>query len=58
MNASCACAHHQDGTTTTFLCSVHADHDPCQTTARVTGRRRTGSIVRGACTACGWEGVR
>lgn len=55
---TCACAKHSDGSVTTMLCSEHADHDPCQTMASVTGRRRKGSIVRGTCTGCGWKAVR
>lgn len=51
--ATCACAHHDDGTVTTFLCPVHAETDPCLTKAQVTGRRRNGTIRRGVCTACG-----
>jgi hypothetical protein len=50
---TCTCAHNTDGTTTTLLCSAHAVTDPCLTMARVTGRRRTGTIRRGVCTACG-----
>ncbi len=50
---TCTCARNDDGTVTRFLCSVHADTDPCLTMARVTGRRRVGSITRGTCTACG-----
>ena len=49
----CACARHTDGSVTTFLCSVHADQDPCLTMAQVTGRRRKGTIRRGVCTSCG-----
>lgn len=52
---ACACAHHSDGSVTRFLCSAHADADPCATTAAVTGRRRKGSVVRGTCTTCGWQ---
>lgn len=51
---ACSCAHHGDGSTTTMLCSIHADQDPCYTMARMTGRRRKGSIVRGVCSSCGW----
>lgn len=46
---------HDDGSVTAFLCSVHAVTDPCLTMATVTGRRRTGTIRRGVCTACGWQ---
>lgn len=49
----CACAHNRDGSTTTMLCPVHADQDPCLTMSQVTGRRRKGSIVRGRCSSCG-----
>jgi hypothetical protein len=49
----CVCARHDDGSVTTFLCPVHADTDPCLTMSAVTGRRRTGTIRRGVCTACG-----
>jgi hypothetical protein len=52
----CSCAKHPDGSVTTFLCSKHADTDPCLTTSGVTGRRRKGTIRRGTCTACGWTG--
>lgn len=38
-----------------MLCAVHAETDPCLTTARVTGRRRKGTIRSGTCTACGWS---
>lgn len=51
---TCTCAHHDDGSVTTFLCSAHAQQDPCATMSAVTGRRRKGSIVRGRCTSCGW----
>lgn len=51
--ATCACARHDDGTVTTFLCSVHAEVDPCYTVSTVTGRRRRGTIRHGVCTACG-----
>lgn len=50
----CSCAHHADGSTTTSLCPVHADADPCLRMSQVTGRRRVGSIKNGTCTACGW----
>lgn len=49
----CVCVVHDDGSVTTMLCPVHADVDPCYTMASVTGRRRTGTIRRGTCTACG-----
>ena len=49
----CACAVNRDGSVTTFMCPVHADVDPCYTTWRVTGKRRTGTIRRGVCTNCG-----
>jgi hypothetical protein len=49
----CVCARHDDGSVTTFLCPTHADTDPCLTMARVTGRRRVGSIIRGKCSSCG-----
>lgn len=50
----CTCATNSDGTKTTMMCPLHAAEDPCWTMARVTGRRRQGSIVRGVCTNCGW----
>lgn len=53
---SCSCATHADGSVTKLLCPLHADTDPCLTMSRVTGRRRTGTIRRGVCTACGWAG--
>ena len=53
----CACARHNDGSVTTFLCPVHADSDPCLTVSQVTGRRRKGTIRRGVCTACGHSEV-
>lgn len=49
----CVCAHNLDGSTTTLLCPAHASVDPCLTMARVTGRRRIGTIRRGRCTSCG-----
>lgn len=49
----CACAINADGSTTTMLCPVHADTDPCLKMAQVTGRRRKGTIRRGTCTNCG-----
>lgn len=52
---TCSCAINNDGSVTKFLCSLHADNDPCATMAAVTGRRRTGTIRRGTCTACGWS---
>lgn len=56
--ARCACAHNADGSVTALLCPQHADTDPCLTMARVTGRRRRGSIRRGTCSACGWQASR
>lgn len=53
--ASCSCATNQDGSVTTMLCPQHADNDPCQTMADVTGGRRRGSIINGVCSACGWS---
>jgi hypothetical protein len=53
--ATCSCAHNNDGSVTTMLCPLHAAEDPCWTTARVTGRRRSGSIVNGVCSSCGWS---
>lgn len=50
----CACTEHKDGSTTTFLCPLHADTDPCETKALVTGTRRRGSIGSGRCSNCGW----
>ena len=52
----CSCAHNTDGTTTTTLCPLHAETDPCLTVARVTGKRRKGTIRRGVCTNCGHRG--
>jgi len=54
--AACACARHADGSVTEMLCSLHATTDPCATMSAVTGRRRKGTVRRGVCTACGWEG--
>lgn len=51
----CTCAVHNDGSVTRFLCSQHADKDPCLTMSHVTGKRRKGTIRRGVCTACGWS---
>lgn len=51
---NCSCAHHNDGSVTTFLCPIHADDDPCQTESSVTGRRRKGTVAKGTCTNCGW----
>lgn len=50
---ACYCTTNRDGSVTSFHCPTHADTDPCLTMARVTGRRRTGTIRRGVCTACG-----
>lgn len=53
---TCSCAHDTDGTVTaTMLCPLHATEDPCWTMARVTGRRRRGSVRGGTCSACGWS---
>jgi hypothetical protein len=52
---SCSCATHGDGSTTSMLCPLHADSDPCATMASVTGKRRKGSIGKGICSACGWR---
>ena len=49
----CSCAVNGDGTVTTMMCPLHADVDPCYTMARVTGKRRTGTIRNGRCTHCG-----
>lgn len=49
----CCCARHADGSVTTSRCPVHAEVDPCLTMSWVTGRRRTGTIRHGVCTACG-----
>lgn len=49
----CACARHDDGSVTTFLCPIHADTDPCLTMSLWSGRRRKGTIRRGVCTSCG-----
>jgi hypothetical protein len=51
---NCSCAHHADGSTTATLCSLHADQDPCERMAQITGKRRKGTIRAGRCTACGW----
>lgn len=53
--ARCACAKHNDGSVTTLLCPIHAEVDPCQTKALITGKRRRGSIDNGHCSHCGWE---
>ena len=50
----CACARNNDRSVTTMLCPAHASNDPCATMSQVTGRRRKGTIKRGACTHCGW----
>ena len=52
----CVCAIHDDGSVTRYTCPTHADSDPCQTMAGVTGKRRKGTIRRGRCTNCGWHG--
>lgn len=52
----CACAVNSDGSTTDFLCPLHADQDPCLAKSTVTGKRRKGTIARGKCTSCGWQG--
>jgi len=52
----CACAINRDGSATRFLCSLHAEQDPCYTMSLVTGNRRKGTIKRGTCTNCGWHG--
>ena len=54
ISAKCACAHNTDGSTTTLLCPVHSDTDPCARMAQVTGKRRTGTLRGGQCTHCGW----
>jgi len=51
----CACAHHTDGSTTTFLCPLHADSDPCATKAALTSKRRRGTVHHGKCSNCGWQ---
>lgn len=51
----CSCAKNTDGSVTTMLCPSHAESDPCETMAAVTGKRRKGSIVRGTCSHCGWS---
>jgi len=53
--AQCACATNTDGTKTTLLCPIHATDDPCLTLARVTGKRRRGSMKRGRCSNCQWQ---
>jgi hypothetical protein len=53
--AKCSCARNSDGSVTTMMCPTHAEQDPCETMAQVTGRRRKRSIVGGVCTACGWS---
>ena len=53
--STCYCARNTDGSITTFLCPTHAEVDPCLTMARVTGKRRKGTIRRGTCTACGHQ---
>ncbi len=52
----CSCAKNADGSRTTMLCPAHADSDPCETMALVTGKRRKGTIRSGRCTNCGWQG--
>lgn len=51
----CACATYDDGSVHSSLCPLHAELDPCEVFARVTGKRRTGTIRRGTCTHCGWK---
>jgi hypothetical protein len=51
----CSCARNADGSRTTFLCPTHADSDPCEAMARVTGKRRKGTVRSGRCTNCGWQ---
>ena len=58
IEARCACSHHTDGGRTTFLCPVHAADDPCATKARVTGKRRRGTIRHGRCSYCSWQAKR
>jgi hypothetical protein len=53
--ARCACAHHPDGTTTTYLCPTHAEQDPCLTKSQITGKRRRGTTRRGRCSNCQWQ---
>jgi hypothetical protein len=50
----CLCAINEDQIITAMLCTIHAEADPCDTFAMVTGRRRRGSIIRGKCSRCGW----
>lgn len=50
---ACSCARYSDGSVHTGLCPAHAAVDPCLTLAKITGRRRTGTIRRGVCTSCG-----
>jgi hypothetical protein len=54
----CVCVRHDDGSVTTMLCPLHADTDPCLTMARVTGRRRVGTVKRGVCSSCGHDSRR
>lgn len=51
---TCACAVHKDGSVTKWLCSLHADQDPCLTMSLCTGKRRKGTIRNGVCTHCGY----
>ena len=51
----CCCTMNRDGTWTEHMCPIHAGTDPCLTIARVTGKRRKGTIKNGKCTNCGWK---
>ena len=53
ISPKCACARYTDGSITTFSCPLHSTIDPCLRMANITGRRRKGTIRRGACTTCG-----
>ena len=57
-DSRCACAHNLDGTTTTVLCPLHADSDPCLSMSIITRKRRKGTIRKGVCTNCGHRSVR
>ncbi len=57
MSAACVCARDESGAVTSDLfCALHSSEDPCLRVSRIMGRRRKGSIKRGVCTHCGWEG--
>lgn len=53
MAPACYCTVNRDGSVSSSHCPQHAEQDPCARVALITGRRRTGTIRRGVCTACG-----